>query len=106
MVDEPDNINDEELDRRYREIVDVFIDQANELSGHNSIENVGMALLFAASRFNAYVVSQHADSQQSFETDIPKAKSFFGGQYMQMLEENLDDYKQVYNRYHQFTKKS
>ena len=105
MAEENETISDEELDRRYREIVDAFIDQANELSGHNSIENVGMAMLYAASRFNAYVVSQHADSLEKFEKDMPKAKSYFGGQYMEMLNENLEDYKEVYHRYHKFTKK-
>ena len=57
MESTEDVISDEELDKRYRELIDSFIDHANELSAHNSIENVGLALLFAASRFNAYVVS-------------------------------------------------
>jgi hypothetical protein len=98
-------ISDEELDVAYRHMVDLFIDCANELAEDNSPENVGMALLYAASRFNAHVVSQHAESLESYERDLSKAQDFFINQYQQMLDENLEDYKQVYSKYAQFLKK-
>ena len=100
-----DSISDEELDEIYRRTVDLFIDKANELAESNSIENVGMALLYAASRFNAYVVSQHATTLEDFEKDLPRAREFFQGQYAQMLDENLEDYKQVYTKYAHLLKK-
>jgi hypothetical protein len=100
-----DTINDDELDVAYRGMVDLFIDRANELAEDNSPENVGMALLFAASRFNAYVISQHAQTLEDYERDLPKAHEFFLDQYQQMLDENLEDYKQVYSKYAQFLKK-
>lgn len=98
------DIDDEELDTRYRQMIDGFIDQANTLAETNSPENVGMALLFAASRFNAFVVSQHAESLSDYEKDREKARSFFSAQYLEMLDENLDDYGKVYDKYHQFVK--
>jgi hypothetical protein len=100
-----DTISDDELDVAYRGMVDLFIDRANELAEDNSPENVGMALLFAASRFNAYVISQHAQTLEDYERDLPKAHEFFLAQYQQMLDENLEDYKQVYSKYAQFLKK-
>ncbi len=99
-----DFIDQDELDVRYRELVDSFIDQANDLSDNNSIENVGMAILFAASRFNAYVVSQHAQSKDAYVSDLPKARDFFRKQYRQMLDENLEDYQSVFEKYSKFTK--
>jgi hypothetical protein len=69
----------------------------------NSPENVGMALLFAASRFNAFVVSQHSENIGGYEKDIEKAQEFFSSQYLKMLNENLEDYKSVYAKYHKFT---
>ena len=96
-------ISDEDLDAQYRQIIDQFIDQANSLAENNSPENVGMALLFAASRFNAYVVSQHAEDLERYENDLDKARSFFSAQYLEMLDENLDDYKRIYDKYFQFT---
>ncbi len=99
-----DSISEEEVDALYRNMIDAFIDQANELAEQNSPENVGMALLFAASRFNAFVVSQHAENIGDYEKDVEKAQEFFNTQYQQMLKENLEDYKSVYAKYHKFTK--
>ena len=96
-------VSDEELDKRYREMIDTFIDQANTHAENNSPENVGMALLFAASRFNAFVVSQHAENLPAFEKDLDKARSFFSAQYLEMLDDNLEDYKKTYDKYHRFT---
>jgi len=101
MADKP--LSDDEVDVIYRQMIDSFIDRANELADKNSPENVGMALLFAASRFNAFVVSQHAKNRQDYEKDMEKARQFFISQYQEMLGENLEDYKKVYDKYHQFT---
>ena len=98
-------LNDEELDEIYRRMVDMFIDRANEFAESESQENVGMALLYAASRFNAFVVSQHANTLEDYERDIPKAREFFRAQYQQMLDENIEDYKQVYTKYAHLIKK-
>ena len=100
MTDE--NLSDEELDEIYRAMVDSFIDRANELAEHNSVENVGMALLYAASRYNAHVVSQHAEDEQAYEKELPRAREFFTGQYQRMLDENLEDYKSIYGKYSNF----
>ena len=96
MDNNGDSISDEELDKRYREIV--------ELAGHNSPENVGMAMLFAASRFNAFVVSQHAKDLGSYQADLPRAREFFSSRYAEMLQENLDDYMKIYQKYASFVK--
>jgi len=96
--------SDDEIDVLYREMIDSFIDRANDLAEQNSPENVGMALLFAASRFNAFVVSQHAESIDDYERDLIKARDFFRSQYQEMLNENLEDYKKIYAKYHQFTR--
>ena len=100
-----DGLSDEELDEIYRAMVDSFIDRANELADSNSRENVGMALLYAAARYNAYVVSQHADSPDRYEQDVPRAREFFNDQYRRMLDENLEDYKSVYGKYAHLTRR-
>ena len=103
MTDE--NLSDEELDEIYRAMVDSFIDRANELAEHNSVENVGMALLYAAARYNAHVVSQHAEDEQAYEKELPRAREFFTGQYQRMLDENLEDYKSIYGKYSNFMRR-
>lgn len=97
------SLSDDEVDVIYRQMIDSFIDRANDLAEQNSPENVGMALLFAASRFNAFVVSQHAENREDYERDMEKARQFFLSQYQEMLSENLQEYKKVYDKYHQFT---
>ena len=99
-----DAISDDEVDDLYRQMIDSFIDQANQLAEQNSPENVGMALLFAASRFNSFVVSQHAENLEGYQSDLTKAKAFFTAQYAQMLDENLEDYKQTFDKYAKFAK--
>lgn len=96
--------SDDKVDILYRQMVDSFIDRANDFAETNGAENVGMALLFAASRFNAFVVSQHAETLESYEVDLAKARDFFQSQYREMLDENLEDYKQVYSKYAKFVK--
>lgn len=103
MADE--TISDDELDEIYRRMVDLFIDRANEMAETNSPENVGMALLYAASRYNAHVVSHHAETLEDYERDIPRAREFFHAQYEQMLDENLEDYKLNYTKYSNFIRK-
>ena len=100
-----DTLSDEELDEIYRQMVDSFIDRANELAEKNSAENVGMALLYAASRYNAHVVSQHAETVADYEQELPKAREFFHAQYQRMLDENLEDYKRIYSKYGQFMRR-
>ena len=97
------SLSEDEVDVIYRQMIDSFIDRANQLAEENSPENVGMALLFAASRFNAFVVSQHAENLEDYEKDGEKAQQFFISQYKEMLIENLDEYKKVYQKYHKFT---
>ena len=103
MADE--TISDDELDEIYRRMVDSVIDRANEMAETNSPENVGMALLYAASRYNAHVVSSHAETLEDYERDIHKAREFFQAQYEQMLDENLEDYKLNYTKYSNFIRK-
>jgi hypothetical protein len=99
-----DSTSDDKVDILYRQMVDAFIDRANDFADINGAENTGMALLFAASRFNAFVVSQHAETLEGYETDLAKAKDFFQSRYREMLDENLEDYKQVYGKYSKFIK--
>ena len=89
-------MTDEELDVQYRDLTDAFIDQANQLVKQSNIENVSLALLHAASRFNAYVVSNHAATLTEYENELDRARAYFMSSYDDMLNENLQDYKKVY----------
>lgn len=86
-----------EIDREFRQVVDRFIALANEQIDTVQREHVSLALLYAAARFNSFIVSTHAPSRAKFQADRPAAVKFFTGEYRRMLDENLDDYQRVYD---------
>jgi hypothetical protein len=87
-----------EIDREFRTVVDRFIALANEQIDSVKREHVSLALLYAAARFNSFIVSSHAPSREKFQADRAAAFKFFTDEYHRMLEENLDDYEKVYER--------
>ena len=89
-------MTDEELDEHFRSLFDALIDKANELAATSSPQNVSLALLHAASRYNAFVVSSHAESLVDYEKDQVTARKYFLSRYGEMLDENLEDYKSIY----------
>ena len=93
-----DERDQEEIDREFRQVVDRFIALANEQIEMVPREHVSLALLYAAARFNSFIVSTHAPSRAKFDTDRPAAVKFFTGEYRRMLDENLDDYARVYDQ--------
>ncbi|NGX15050.1 DUF3144 domain-containing protein [Wenzhouxiangella sp. XN24] len=92
----PDEQEKAAIDREFRQVVDRFIALANEQIDSVPREHVSMALLYAAARFNSFIVSTHAPSREKFRADRPAAFKFFTGEYHRMLGENLDDYERVY----------
>lgn len=89
-------MTDEATEREFRRVADAFIDVANEQIESAPKENVGMALLFAASRFNAFVVASHCKTLDRYEADRQRAVEFFTKEYLRMLEENLEDYRRAF----------
>lgn len=90
-------MSDEDIDKEFRRMVDSFINLANEHGEKGERENVGMALLYAAARYNSFVVSSHAGTLEDYDASREKANEFFLDQYRKMLTENLDDYRKVYD---------
>jgi len=86
----------EEIDREFREVVDRFIHLANEQIETVTREHVSLALLYAAARFNSFIVASHAPGRDKFREDRKAAFKFFTAEYHRMLEENLDDYERIY----------
>ena len=91
-------ISDEEVNLQFREIADAFIDLANDQSNRFNRENVSLALIYAAARFNAFIVAGHADDGAAYDRDRDSAFDYFTGEYQRMLEENLDQYREVFGQ--------
>jgi len=89
-------MSETDIDQEFRKMVDTFISLANEHIDASEKETVSMALLYAAARFNSFVVASHCSSAEHFKADRPKAMDFFAKQYQNMLSENLDDYANTF----------
>ena len=71
-------------------VVESFINLANEHAGKLSPGSVSSALLYAASRFNAFIV---ASNSEDFNEEKEQSIQYFLGQYEKMLRDNMDDYE-------------
>ncbi len=98
MSDDKTSLSDEEVNLQFREIADAFIDLANEQSNAFNRENVSLALLYAAARFNAFIVAGHADDATAYDRDRNSAFDYFTREYRRMLEENLDQYREQFGQ--------
>lgn len=93
-----DALSEDDINEQFRQMTDRFIDLANQQAETIQPENVGMALLYAASRYNAFVVAMHADDLEKYRQDHATALEFFTAEYQRMLEENLEDYLQAFDQ--------
>ena len=96
--DDKTSLSDEEVNLQFREITEAFIDLANDQSNRFHKENVSLALLYAAARFNAFIVAGHADDATTYDRDRNSAFDYFTGEYQRMLEENLDQYREMFGQ--------
>jgi len=98
----------EKKDLEFRAMADSFIDVANKHCDTTDAAQVGSTLLYATSRFSAFVVASHAKDKASYEAEIDNAVEYFGTEFKRMLMENLGQYKSVFDeapRYEHLIKK-
>ena len=70
---------------------DEIINLANEQCDEVASSKVGASLVFAASRFSAFIASSTAKDLDELKNQKDEAIKFFTDQYVQMLTENLDE---------------
>jgi hypothetical protein len=89
-----------QLDEKFYERADAHIALAN---GHiNAKVHPGMvsnSLMFAASRFNAWVAAAGFSNGEDMKKEKEDILNYFTEQYRLMLAENLDNYAENYDLY-------
>tara|TARA_B100000686_G_C16560259_1_gene847360 strand:+ start:46 stop:378 length:333 start_codon:yes stop_codon:yes gene_type:complete len=98
MSDDKTSLSEEEVNLQFRKIADAFIGLANDQSNRFNKEVVSLALLYAAARFNVFIVAGHADDATAYDRGRDSAFDYFTGEYQRMLEENLDQYREVFGQ--------
>lgn len=80
-------------------LADSFIKLANEHYEKNGDGKVGYAMLYAAARFNAFIVATTAGDKTELATEKDPAADYFTEQYRKMFVENLEDYHSNFDQY-------
>jgi hypothetical protein len=60
---------------------------------------VSASLLYAASRFNAFIVASNAIDAEEMRRDSERAVDYFTEQFRKMLSENLNDHIENFEKY-------
>lgn len=88
-----------EKDSEFYKMADAFIALANNQSKNVNQGKVSATFLYAAARFNTFIVASESDSAEDFATNKDSAIEYFMEEYRKMLEEHFGDYHQNYSKY-------
>jgi hypothetical protein len=91
-------------DKSFWDRTDQFIQLANEFCDSSPTGQVSSSILYAAARFNAFIVASSANSAEEIDKNKEAAVKYFTGQYRKMFEENLDEYSNNFKKYIQKSK--
>jgi hypothetical protein len=86
-------------DQAYWDLVDSFINGANDACDNADPGMVAAALLNAAARFNAFVVAHSSVDKNEFAEDVEGTVNYLTGRYRDFLKEHMDDYRENYKTY-------
>ncbi|MFO1388395.1 DUF3144 domain-containing protein [Cellvibrio sp.] len=84
---------------QFWDLVDAFIEQANNACDEADPGMVSAALLNAAARFNAFVVASSSLDRKEFIDEIESAQKYLTGRYAELVRDNLDDYRDNFKVY-------
>ena len=79
-------------DKEFYELADEHIALTNTRMGKVKPAKVSAALLFAAARFNAFVISVSAENKAQMLLDKEPAIAYFMQEYEKYLRENIDEH--------------
>jgi hypothetical protein len=94
----PDQEN-RDLDAGFWDRADAHIHLANGQCDTADAGKVSASLLYAASRFNAFIVASKATSAESLSQSRSQTLEYFTEQFRSMLAENLDDHIKNFSKY-------
>jgi len=90
-------MSDIQRDKPFYDMADAYIALANAQLSDAKPSRVSAAALFAASRFNAFVISAAAGSKEQMVAEKEAAIAYFLDQYEKMLRENIDEHLARYD---------
>jgi len=91
-------MSDAQRDKQFWELADSFIQLANTHLNEAKPSKVSASALFAAARFNAFVITVSASSKEQLIAEKEAAIAYFLEQYETMLSENIDEHLARYDQ--------
>lgn len=85
-------MSDNTADSKFWERANAIINVANDQCDAADPSEVGASTLYAATRFNAFIVAKSTGSAENMKLEKEKAIDYFTDQFRKMLEVNLDDF--------------
>ncbi len=85
-------MSNEQTDKEFRVRADAFIHLANEQRKNANNDKVNASLLYASTRFTAFIVASAAEDVAEMKEDREEAVRYFTEKFREMLVENIDDY--------------
>ena len=86
-------------DEEFWDLSDAFIALANQRCDSMRSGKVSAAQLYAAARFNSFVVASLAKTKEEFASKREEYVTYFVEQFEKMLRENLADYESHFEKY-------
>ena len=91
-------MSDVQRDKPFYDMADAYIALANTQLNEAKPSRVSAAALFAASRFNAFVIAAAAENKAQLMVEKEAAIAYFMDQYEKMLRENIDEHMTRYDQ--------
>jgi len=91
-------MSDIKRDKEFWELADSFIQLANTHLGEVKPSKISATALFAASRFNAFVIAAAAENKAQFIAEKESAIAYFLEQYERNLRENIEEHLTRYEQ--------
>ena len=92
-------MSDVQRDKEFWDLADSFIQLANTHLDKVKPSRVSASALFAAARFNAFVIAAATESKEQLIAEKEAAIAYFLNQYESMLRENLDEHLTRYEQH-------
>ena len=89
-------MSNETEDKNFFDRADEIINLANTQCDNTAIAKVSSSLLFAAARFNAFIIASSAKDIDDLKKDKTEAIKYFKEQYEKVFIENIDEYIKNY----------
>ena len=89
-------MSDMPQDKEFYELADAHIALCNTHMGKVKPAKVSASMLFAAARFNAFVIYASSENKTQFLLEKEAAISYFMQEYEKYLRENVDEHLSRY----------